>query len=319
MDQVCQIANVLLKYEIQKGDPIIIYMPMIPEAIISMLACAHIGAVHAVVFAGFSAESLHERIQDCGTRFVITANEGKRGGRTIPMKLIVDNALSLPNRVDKVLVYQHTSTKVQMTEDRDLWWHDELSMARPFCPTVPLSAEDPLFLLYTSGSTGTPKGILHTIGGYLLEAAMTVKYVFDCHSDDIFACMADIGWITGHSYSLYGPLALGVTTVIFESTPTYPSPSRFWQLIERHKITQFYTAPTAIRLLSRLGDDWVEKCDLSSVRVLGSVGEPINPEAWEWYYHKVGGGQCAIVDTYWQTETGSIIVYVYHISTMNKL
>lgn len=323
-------ANVLKEQEVRKGDNIIIYMPMIPEAIIAMLACARIGAVHSVVFAGFSADSLHDRIVDCGTRIVITADEGKRGGKFVATKRIVDEALRIKehaHRVERVIVCKHTGSDIPMVENRDIWWHEASEDARPFCPAVSVSSEDPLFLLYTSGSTGTPKGVVHTTGGYLLEAAMTVKFIFDYHPDDIYACTADLGWITGnmhlhaqyikviknkscigHTYILYGPLCLGATTVLFESTPTYPTPSRFWELVEKHKVTQFYTAPTAIRALKRLGDEWVDACDLSSLRVIGSVGEPINPEAWKWYYEKVGHSQCAVVDTYWQTETGSIVI-----------
>ncbi|KAI7891218.1 acetyl-coenzyme A synthetase [Mucor mucedo] len=309
LQQVCRIANVLKSLDVRKGDNVIIYMPMIPEAMVAMLACTRIGAVHSVVFAGFSADSLYDRIVDCEARVVITADEGKRGGKFVATKRIVDEALSKGiHAVDRVIVCKHTGTDVAMTLNRDLWWHEQSENARPFCPTVPVNAEDPLFLLYTSGSTGTPKGVLHTTGGYLLEAAMTVKYIFDYHPEDIYACTADLGWITGHTYILYGPLCLGATTVLFESTPTYPDPSRFWNMVDKHKVTQFYTAPTAIRALQRLGDEWVEKCDLSSLRVIGSVGEPINPEAWKWYYEKVGHSQCAVVDTYWQTETGSIVI-----------
>lgn len=295
---------------VRKGDNVAIYMPMIPETMISILACARIGAIHSVVFAGFSAESLLDRVADCGAHIVITSDEGRRGGKNIATKRIVDDALSKEERhqVEHVIVFQRTGSEVSMMENRDLWWHEEMAKARPVCPHEHMNAEDPLFLLYTSGSTGAPKGIVHTTGGYLLGAAATVKYIFDVHEEDIYACMADIGWVTGHTYGLYGPLTLGATTVLFESTPTYPSPSRFWQLIEKHKITQFYTAPTAIRALQRLGDQWLDNIDLSSLRVIGSVGEPINPEAWNWYNEMVGKNRCAVVDTYWQTETGSIIV-----------
>ncbi|KAI8985859.1 acetyl-coenzyme A synthetase [Pilobolus umbonatus] len=307
--EVCRMANVLKELGIRKGDNVAIYMPMIPEAMIAILACARIGAVHSVVFAGFSSESLLERVADCRARVVITSDEGRRGGKNIATKRIVDDALCKNDHsVEHVIVYKRTGSAVPMTKGRDLWWHTEMEKARPTCPHVPMNAEDPLFLLYTSGSTGAPKGIVHTTGGYLLGAASTLKYIFDIHEDDIYACMADIGWVTGHTYGVYGPLVLGATSVLFESTPTYPTPSRFWQLIEKHKITQFYTAPTAIRALRRLGDEWVDQCDLSSLRVIGSVGEPINPEAWNWYNEKVGHSQCAVVDTYWQTETGSIIV-----------
>ncbi|KAI8341597.1 acetyl-coenzyme A synthetase [Choanephora cucurbitarum] len=306
---VCQMANTLKALGVRKGDSVAIYMPMIPEAIVAMLACARIGAVHSIVFAGFSAESLRDRVIDCAARVIITSDEGRRGGKSVATKRIVDDALrSNQTQVENVIVFRRTGSQVDWVEDRDLWWHDLMAKARSFCPPEPMNAEDPLFLLYTSGSTGTPKGILHTTGGYLLGAAATVKYVFDYHEGDIHACMADIGWITGHTYIVYGPMALGATTVLFESTPTYPDPSRFWSLIQKHKITQFYTAPTAIRALRRLGDQWLENYDLSSLRVIGSVGEPINPEAWDWYNEKVGKGQCAVVDTYWQTETGSIII-----------
>ncbi|KAG2207200.1 hypothetical protein INT47_012253, partial [Mucor saturninus] len=306
---VCQMANTLKNLGVRKGDNVAIYMPMIPEALIAMLACARIGAVHSVVFAGFSSDSLRDRIIDCSARVVITSDEGRRGGKNIATKRIVDDALrDYQTHVEHVIVFRRTGSPVDWVEDRDLWWHEEMDKARTFCPPEPMNSEDPLFLLYTSGSTGAPKGILHTTGGYLLGAAATVKYIFDVHQDDIFACMADIGWVTGHTYITYGPLALGTTTVLFESTPTYPNPSRFWDLIEKHKVTQFYTAPTAIRALRRLGDSWLEGKNLDSLRVIGSVGEPINPEAWDWYNEKVGQNRCAVVDTYWQTETGSIIV-----------
>lgn len=306
---VCQMANTLKNLGVRKGDNVAIYMPMIPEALIAMLACARIGAVHSVVFAGFSSDSLRDRVIDCSARVVITSDEGRRGGKNIATKRIVDDALrDYQTHVEHVIVFRRTGSPIDWVEDRDLWWHEEMAKARTFCPPEPMNAEDPLFLLYTSGSTGAPKGILHTTGGYLLGAAATVKYIFDVHQDDIFACMADIGWVTGHTYITYGPLALGTTTVLFESTPTYPNPSRFWDLIEKHQVTQFYTAPTAIRALRRLGDKWVEGKNLDTLRVIGSVGEPINPEAWDWYNEKVGQKRCAVVDTYWQTETGSIIV-----------
>lgn len=310
MREVCKMANVLKSFGVRKGDNVAIYMPMIPETIISILACARIGAPHSVVFAGFSAESLRDRVVDCAARVVITSDEGRRGGKNIATKRIVDDALSRGEgtQVEHVIVYKRTGSPVSWVEGRDVWWHDEMAKARSVCAPEPMNAEDPLFLLYTSGSTGAPKGIMHTTGGYLLGAAATVKYIFDYHENDIFACMADIGWVTGHSYIVYGPLTLGATTVLFESTPTYPTPSRFWDLIQKHKITQFYTAPTAIRALRRLGDQWLENYDLSTLRVIGSVGEPINPEAWDWYNEKVGQKQCAVVDTYWQTESGSIMV-----------
>ncbi|KAI8890230.1 acetyl-coenzyme A synthetase, partial [Backusella circina FSU 941] len=307
---VSRMSNVLKGLGVRKGDNVAIYMPMIPETMIAILACARIGAIHSVVFAGFSSDSLLDRVADCGAHVVITSDEGRRGGKNIPTKRIVDEALSNEqvHQVEHVVVYQRTGSPIPMMDNRDLWWHEEMDKVRPVCPHEHMSAEDPLFLLYTSGSTGAPKGILHTTGGYLLGAAATLKYIFDVHEDDVYACMADIGWVTGHSYVCYAPLTLGVTTVLFESTPTYPNPSRFWQLIEKHKVTQFYTAPTAIRALQRLGDQWLDNVDLSSLRVIGSVGEPINPEAWNWYNEKVGKERCAVVDTYWQTETGSIIV-----------
>ncbi|KAI9284249.1 acetyl-coenzyme A synthetase [Umbelopsis sp. AD052] len=308
LQEVSRLANVLKSLGVRKGDNIAIYMPMIPEAVVALLACARIGAVHSVVFAGFSSDSLRDRIVDASAKVVLTADEGKRGGKAIATKRIVDQALLTAPTVESVLVFRRTGADVPWTNGRDLWWHDEMAKARPYCAPEPMNAEDPLFLLYTSGSTGTPKGVMHTTGGYLLGAGATVKYIFDYHPDDIFACMADIGWITGHTYIVYGPLTLGATTLLFESTPTYPTPSRFWEVVQEHKVTQFYTAPTAIRALRRLGDKWLDGYDLSTLRVIGSVGEPINPEAWEWYNEMVGKKNCAVVDTYWQTETGSIIV-----------
>ncbi|KAJ2008922.1 acetyl-coenzyme A synthetase 2 [Coemansia thaxteri] len=301
--QVCSLANVLRSFGLRKGDTVAIYMPMIPEAAVAMLACARLGLVNTVVFAGFSPSSLAERVADARSRV------GLRGSRTIRTKAIVDEALKSCPEVERVLVFRRTGNEtVEFTAPRDVWWHEAVAAQRPYCPPVPVSAEDPLFLLYTSGSTGKPKGVVHTSGGYLLGAALTLKYVFDIHDGDIFCCTADIGWITGHSYVVYGPLALGSTSVVFESVPTYPDASRYWKLVEDHKITQFYTAPTAIRALRRHGDDFVNKCDLSSLRVIGSVGEPINPDAWTWYSEVVGGGRCAVVDTYWQTETGSHVI-----------
>ncbi|ORZ22979.1 acetyl-coenzyme A synthetase [Absidia repens] len=306
---VSRVANMLKNLGVRKGDNIVVYMPMIPETLIALLACARVGAVHSVVFAGFSAESLRDRVVDSSARIVLTSDEGRRGGKNIATKRIVDDALrDHQTHVEHVVVYQRTGTPVPWVEDRDVWWHEETAKVRAFCPPEPMNAEDPLFLLYTSGSTGMPKGIQHSTGGYMLGAMMTLKYIFDYHENDVYACMADVGWITGHTYLTYGPLLNGATTVVFESTPTYPNPSRFWDLIQKHKITQFYTAPTAIRALRRLGDQWLEGYDLSSLRVLGSVGEPIGSDAWDWYNEKVGKGQCAVVDTYWQTETGSIIV-----------
>lgn len=309
LKRVCQLANALKNMGVKKGDSVIIYLPMIPEAAISLLACARIGAVHSVVFAGFSADSLRDRTVDCEARVVITTDEGKRGGRTIATKSIVDAALKECPKVEHCIVVKRTGNEqVQMQKGRDQWYADVASRERAFCPAVPVSSEDPLFILYTSGSTGKPKGVVHTTAGYLLGTALTVKHVFDVHENDKFACMADVGWITGHSYIVYGPLMNGVTSLIFESTPVYPTASRYWQAVQQHKITQFYTAPTSIRLLRRLGEEHLKGHDLSSLRTIGTVGEPINPEAWDWYNKNVGKEQCAIVDTYWQTETGSIII-----------
>ncbi|KAG5352664.1 Acetyl-coenzyme A synthetase [Termitomyces sp. J132] len=306
--EVSSVANVLKGLGVKKGDTVSVYLPMTWHAVAAFLACARIGAIHSVVFAGFSAESLRDRVQDCSSRVVITSDEGRRGGKTIATKAIVDAALKECPLVEKVLVFKRTGKQVPWTSGRDLWWHEEVDKVPSYCPPEVMAAEDPLFILYTSGSTGKPKGVVHTTGGYLLGAALTVKYVFDVHPDDRFACMADIGWITGHTYIIYGPLANGVTTTVFESTPVYPTPSRYWETVDRHQLTQFYSAPTAIRLLRRLGSHHVEPYSLKSLRVLGSVGEPINPEAWHWYNDHVGRGQCAIVDTFWQTETGSIVV-----------
>jgi len=306
--EVSSVANVLKSFGVKKGDTVSIYLPMTWQAVAAFLACARIGAIHSVVFAGFSAESLRDRVQDCRCRVLITSDEGKRGGKTIATKAIVDAALKECPLVEHVLVLKRTGNPGPWTEGRDKWWHEEILKVPNYCPPEIMASEDPLFILYTSGSTGKPKGVVHTTGGYLLSAAMTVKYVFDVHPDDKFACMADVGWITGHTYIVYGPLANGVTTTVFESTPVYPTPSRYWQTVDKHKLTQFYSAPTAIRLLRRLGSHHVEGHDLGSLRVLGSVGEPINPEAWNWYNEHVGKFQCAIVDTFWQTETGSIVV-----------
>ncbi|TFY53713.1 hypothetical protein EVJ58_g9297 [Rhodofomes roseus] len=306
--EVCGIANVLKSLGVKKGDTVSIYLPMTWHAAAAFLACARIGAVHSVVFAGFSAESLRDRVQDCKSRVLITSDEGRRGGKTIATKVIADAAVKECPVVEHVLVLKRTGNEVPWTPGRDRWWHEELAKVPSYCPPEVMSSEDPLFILYTSGSTGRPKGVVHTTAGYLLGAALTVKYVFDVHPDDRFACMADVGWITGHTYIVYGPLMNGVTTMVFESTPVYPTPSRYWQAVDKHKVTQFYSAPTAIRLLRRLGDHHVKEHDLSSLRVLGSVGEPINPEAWHWYNDHVGRRQCAIVDTFWQTETGSIVV-----------
>jgi acetyl-CoA synthetase len=305
---VARMANVLLSLGVQRGDRVAIYLPMIPELAYAMLACARIGAVHSVVFAGFSADSLRDRILDAGCKVVITANEGLRGGRTIPLKATTDRAIEGLSMVEKSLVVRRTETEVPMRPGRDVWLHEEMKKQRSTCPVEWMSSESPLFILYTSGSTGKPKGVLHTTAGYLLYASMTHKLVFDVQPDDIYACVADVGWITGHSYIIYGPLANGATTVMFESTPVYPDPGRYWQLVDDLKINIFYTAPTAIRAIARAGDEWVKKYDRSSLRILGTVGEPINPEIWKWYYEVVGEGRCPVVDTWWQTETGGIMI-----------
>eukprot|EP01128_Nolandella_sp_AFSM9_P011037 TRINITY_DN7757_c0_g1_i1.p1 TRINITY_DN7757_c0_g1~~TRINITY_DN7757_c0_g1_i1.p1 ORF type:complete len:693 (+),score=115.76 TRINITY_DN7757_c0_g1_i1:51-2081(+) len=306
--EVGRLANALKRAGVRKGDAVCIYLPMIPEAAFAMLACTRIGAPHSVVFAGFSSQALASRILDAKCKVVITADEGRRGGRVVPLKPAVDEALLTTPSVETVFVQKHTGGDVAMKSGRDVWLADAMAAERPYCPPEWLDSEDVLFLLYTSGSTGTPKGVVHTQAGYLLYAMMTHKYVFDIHPGDVYACVADVGWITGHSYIVYGPLANGATTLMFESTPLYPDTGRYWEMIQRHKITQFYTAPTAIRALQKCGDEPVLKYDLSSLRVLGSVGEPINPTAWEWYYRVVGKEKCAVVDTYWQTENGGIIM-----------
>jgi acetyl-CoA synthetase len=306
--EVCRLANVLRHNDIHRGDRVAIYMPMIPEAAFAMLACARIGAVHSVVFAGFSAEALRDRIQDARCKAVITADEGRRGKKIIPLKRPVDEAVMACPTVKHVFMVRHTGNKVPFYEPRDIDLVLAMKNERPYCPVEHMDSEDTLFLLYTSGSTGKPKGISHTIAGYLLYAMLTHKYVFDYREEDIFACVADIGWITGHTYVVYGPLANGATTVMFESIPTYPDAGRYWDMVERLKITQFYTSPTAIRAIARMGDSFVKKYDRSSLRVLGSVGEPINPESWLWYYDVVGERRCNIVDTWWQTETGGIMI-----------
>ena len=303
-----RIANVLLAHGIRKGDRVCIYLPMIPELAWSMLACARIGAIHSVVFAGFSAEALRGRILDAGCKMVITANEGLRGGKRIPLKNTVDQAVEGLGMVEKVLVARRTDKDVPMKQGRDLWLEDETLKQRSTCPLEWMSAEDPLFTLYTSGSTGKPKGVLHTTAGYLVYAALTHKYVFDYHPGDIYMCAADIGWVTGHSYILYGPLANGATTVMFESIPTYPDAGRYWRIVDDLGVNIFYTAPTAIRAIARAGDEWVKRYSRKSLRILGSVGEPINPEVWMWYHDVVGEGRCAVVDTWWQTETGGILI-----------
>jgi acetyl-CoA synthetase len=305
---VARVANVLLAHGVKKGDRVCIYLPMVPELAYSMLACARIGAVHSVVFAGFSAESLRDRILDAGCKVVLTANEGLRGGRRIPLKQTVDQALEGLSIVEKVFVVRRTEKTVPMRSGRDLWLDEETDKQRSTCPVEWMASEDPLFILYTSGSTGKPKGVLHTTGGYLVYAATTHKYVFDYHPGDIYCCAADIGWITGHSYILYGPLANGAKTVMFESIPTYPDAGRYWRMVDDLGINIFYTAPTAIRAIARAGDEWVKRYHRSSLRILGSVGEPINPEVWLWYHDVVGEGRCAVVDTWWQTETGGIMI-----------
>ncbi|MCW5729527.1 MAG: acetate--CoA ligase, partial [Alphaproteobacteria bacterium] len=306
--EVCRMANVLKAQGVKKGDRVTIYLPMIPAAAYAMLACARIGAVHSVVFGGFSPDSLVGRITDCDSRVVITADEGLRGGRRIALKANVDEALKQCPEVKKVLVVRHTGGAVGFQAGRDLWYHEEAAKVPADCPAVEMGAEDPLFILYTSGSTGKPKGVLHTTGGYLVYASMTHQYVFDYHDGDIYWCTADVGWVTGHSYILYGPLANGATTLMFEGVPNYPDASRFWQVVDKHKVNIFYTAPTAIRALMREGPDFVRKTSRKSLRLLGSVGEPINPEAWLWYHEHVGDGRCPIVDTWWQTETGGILI-----------
>ncbi|MCX8008010.1 MAG: acetate--CoA ligase [Coriobacteriia bacterium] len=308
--KVCRFANVLKKHGIKKGDRVAIYLPMIPELPVAMLACARIGAIHSVVFGGFSSAALRDRIQDCEAKMLITADEGIRGGRLTPLKAEADVALLECPSVESVIVVSRARTRVDMEPGRDFWYHEEVRAAdvKRHCDVEWMDAEDPLFILYTSGSTGKPKGVLHTTGGYLLYAATTFKYVFDYHDEDVFWCTADIGWVAGHSYIVYGPLAVGATTLMFEGVPTYPDPGRFWEVIEKHGVNQFYTAPTAIRALMKAGEEWPAKYDLSSLRILGTVGEPINPEAWMWYYKNIGRERVPIVDTYWQTETGGHIV-----------
>ncbi len=305
---VCRFANVLKKLGAKKGDRITIYMPMIPEAVYAMLACARIGAIHSVVFGGFSPDALAGRIQDCESNIVITSDEGVRGGRHIPLKANTDSAVDHCPSVKKVLVVKRTNASLYWFEGRDHWYHEEAASVSADCPPEVMNAEDPLFILYTSGSTGKPKGVLHTSGGYLVYASMTHQYVFDYKDGDIYWCTADVGWVTGHSYIVYGPLANGATSLVFEGVPNYPSPSRFWDVVDKHKVNIFYTAPTAIRSLMGLGDDHVTKTSRASLKLLGTVGEPINPEAWEWYYNVVGEKRCPIVDTWWQTETGGIMI-----------
>ncbi len=311
-EHVCRLSNTMKSQGVKKGDRVTIYMPMVPEAAYAMLACTRIGAVHSIVFGGFSPDALAGRIHDCDSNFIITADEGVRGGKSIPLKDNTDAAIEIAakegNKVDKVLVVKRTGGNINWMEGRDIWYHEAVEAADTDCPPEEMNAEDPMFILYTSGSTGKPKGVLHTTGGYLVWAAMTHKYVFDYHDDDIYWCTADVGWVTGHSYIVYGPLANAATTLMFEGVPNYPTMSRFWEVCDKHKVNIFYTAPTAIRALMQAGDDPVKSTDRSSLRLLGSVGEPINPEAWDWYYNVIGDGRCPIIDTWWQTETGGIMI-----------
>jgi acetyl-CoA synthetase len=307
-ERVQRFANVLKKHGVKKGDRVTIYLPMIPEAAYAMLACTRIGAVHSVVFGGFSPDSLQNRVVDADSKLIITADEGMRGGKPVPLKKNADIALAKCKGDEKMLVVRRTGNPVAWTEGRDFWLHEEILTVPAECPATEMKAEDPLFVLYTSGSTGKPKGVVHTTGGYLLHASMTHQYVFDYHDGDVYWCTADVGWVTGHSYIVYGPLANGATTLMFEGIPTYPTSSRFWHVIDKWKVSIFYTAPTAIRALMGAGDELVKRADRGSLRLLGSVGEPINPEAWEWYFRVVGESRCPIVDTWWQTETGGILI-----------
>jgi acetyl-CoA synthetase len=314
--EVCKFANVLKRNGIQKGDRVLIYLPMVPEAAIAMLACARVGATHSVVFGGFSAQSVADRIQDCQAKLVITADGGFRRGTVVPLKQNVDEALTLKDErgellarsIERVIVLKRTGGETVFQAGRDVWWHDELEQVNADCPAEKLDSEHPLFILYTSGSTGKPKGILHTTGGYLLYVKLTSRYVFDLKSEDLYWCTADVGWVTGHSYVVYGPLANGATSFMYEGAPNYPEPDRFWRIIAKYGVTILYTAPTAIRAFMKWGTEWPGKHDLSSLRLLGSVGEPINPEAWMWYHEVIGGKRCPIVDTWWQTETGGIMI-----------
>ncbi len=307
---VCKFANVLKKFGVKKGDRVSIYLPMIPELPIAMLACARIGAIHSVVFGGFSSEALLGRINDCGSKILITADGYYRSGRIVPNKVNADEALKNCSEVEKVIVVKRLGIDVPFSKERDVWWHEEIGKEdiKLYCEPEIMDAEDILFILYTSGSTGKPKGVIHTTGGYLLFVYQTLKWVFDLKDEDVFFCTADIGWVTGHSYVIYGPLALGATSLMFEGAPTYPHPDRFWEIVERYRVSIFYTAPTAIRALMKEGDEWVKRRGISSLRILGSVGEPINPEAWRWYYTNVGQERCPIMDTWWQTETGGFLI-----------
>jgi acetyl-CoA synthetase len=307
-EQVCKFANGMKDLGVKKGDRVTLYLPMIPEAAVAMLACARIGAVHSIVFGGFSPDALAGRIDDCDSEYIITADEGVRGGRKIPLKVNTDAAINIAGKVRKTIVIERTGGDINWVDDRDVWYHEMMANASADCPAEPMNAEDPLFILYTSGSTGKPKGVLHTTGGYAVYTALTHQYVFDYHDGDIYWCTADVGWVTGHSYIVYGPLQNGATTLMFEGVPNYPDNSRFWQVCDKHNVNIFYTAPTAIRALMREGDGPVKATSRSSLRLLGTVGEPINPEAWEWYYKVIGNKRCPIVDTWWQTETGGILI-----------
>jgi len=307
-EQVCKFANVLKKKDVRKGDRIAIYMPMVPEVAVAMLACARIGAIHSVIFGGFSSDAIRDRVLDSTCKVLITANEGLRGGKKLALKKIVDEGLESVDCITSVIVFKRTDAKVSMKEGRDYWWDELISQVAGNCPPEEMDSEDPLYILYTSGSTGKPKGVLHTQAGYLLYVSITHQYVFDYHEDDVYFCAADVGWVTGHSYIVYGPLSNGATTVMFESIPTYPDSGRYWDVCSRLKVNIFYTAPTAIRAIAKDGDDFVKKYDLSALRILGTVGEPINKDAWEWYYNIVGKNRCTIVDTWWQTETGGIMI-----------
>ncbi len=308
--EVCKFANVLKAHGVKKGDRVQIYLPMIPELAIAMLACTRIGAIHSIVFGGFSAESLRDRVEDCRSKLLVTCDGTFRGAKAVPQKDNADKAVEGFDFVEKMIVVRRVGDKIKCKWDskKDLWWHEEMAKVNADCSPEWMDAEDPLFILYTSGSTGKPKGVLHTTGGYLVFVAYTHKIIFDYHEEDIYWCTADIGWVTGHSYIVYGPLCNGATSVMFEGVPNYPDVSRFWRIVEKYKVTIFYTAPTAIRAIAKEGDEWVKKADISSLRILGTVGEPINPEAWNWYYNVIGRGQCPIVDTWWQTETGGILI-----------